>query len=933
MSGAVIGRDAELDFVEGFLDEVRAGPTGLVLSGEPGVGKTMLWRVGVEQARGRFAHVLMCRGTEAEAALSFAGLSELLGGMLGEAIDSLLPPRRSALEVALLLAEPDEGPPDPLAIGLAVQDVLTVLARQGPLLVAVDDVHWLDPGSARVLEIALRRLRNDPIGILVTSRPTSDVAMPLGLEGSLPDERLTLLTIGPLSLGALHHLLGERLGVELSRSELARVHAVSGGNPYFALELGRELVRTGARPAAGRSLRVPRSLRELLGGHLARLPGETTGVLLEVSALARPTVELVAAAHGDIERVRDAISVAAAEEIVELDESRVRFAHPLLASICYESAPVWKRRAVHRTLAAVVGELEERARHLALAAEGPDGAVSSELDRAAEQAAARGATAAAADLCELAAGLTGDDPGSSRRRRLAAARFHRLAGDQRRAAALVEELLPEVPSGVERADVLLELMTIAGREDRKEQFEQALAEAAGDDARSVAILSIRAVLQLWDVDVASGLAAARSALEKAERAGDPHLIAGAIAHLATVEGYACETTVGILERGVELEERLGLSLVYHESPRYELARLQMRLGETEEPRRILEDIEAKALARGDEYSTVMVLWSLSMLEWLAGRWQRGLERARAAYELGEQAQHPHGRVWIGRVKALIEADLGMVEPARASAQEALEFAKAMSNPFATINALASLGRLELELGEVDLAAGYLRDLPERLLAGGLHDPTSPIWADAIETLIALGESERARAYLEPYEQYSQRLASPVALMGAARCRGLLLGAAGDIDTALEILERSLAASGGTPLLEQARTLLEMGRLRRQGSQKKAAREALDQALAIFEDLGARLWAEKTRGELARISGRRAGGEELTETEARVADLAAAGRTNKEIAAALFIGVSTVEAHLSHVYRKLGIRSRAGLGARLAQAGDAGAKPVDEAVHS
>ena len=796
--GAVIGRDGELDFVEAFLNEVGGGPAALVLSGEPGIGKTILWQVGVEAARSRFEQVLTCRAAEAEAALSFAGLSELLGEALVEVADSLLPPRRRALEVALLLAEPGDGAPDQLAIALAVHDVLGVLAEPGPVLLAVDDAQWLDPASAGILEVALKRLRNDTVGLLVTVRRSKGGAIPLGLERSLAEERLTSLSVGPLSLGALHRLLSKRLGLELTRSELARLQDVSGGNPYFALELGRELVRTQATPAAGRSLRVPESLRELLGGRLAQLPADVADVLLEVSALARPTVELVAAAHGDLERVRDAISLADREEIVELDDSRVRFAHPLLASICYERAPVWKRRAVHRALAAAVTDVEERARHLALAAEGPDAAVASELDRAAERAAVRGATAAAADLCELAAALTGDDPSSSRRRRLRAARYHRLAGDQKRAAALVEELVPEVPSGVERADVLLELMTIAGGDDRmrRELFENALAAAEGDDTRSVSVLSMQAVLQLWDAEVGDGLAAARSALDRAERSGEPHLVAGAIAHLATVERYVCEITPGLLERGVELEERLGLELVYHESPRYELARLLMLSGETERPRRILEALEAKAVARGDEYSVVMILWSLSMLEWLAGRWQPALGRAQKAYELGEEAQHPHGRVWLGRIKALIEADLGIVDQARDSVRRPWLSRRRRRTRLAEIFALGSLGRLELVLGQPEVGVGYLRDLPGRLVAGGLNDPTSPIWADTIETLIAVAEVEQARAYLEPYERFSETLASPVALIGAVRCRGLLAAADGELGTALDTLERSLAELEG-----------------------------------------------------------------------------------------------------------------------------------------
>jgi DNA-binding CsgD family transcriptional regulator len=734
-----------------------------------------------------------------------------------------------------------------------------------------------------------------------------------------------LVPVGPLSLGALHHLLEQRFGLQLTRSELARVHDASGGNPYFALELGRELARREVRPVPGQSLRVPASLRELLGGRLAQLAAETSDVLLVVSALARPTVEQVAASNGDLEGVQVAISIAAAEEIVELDDSRVSFTHPLLASICYERAPVWKRRAVHRALAETVSDLEERARHLALAAEGPDPAVAFELDRAAEQAAARGATAAAADLCELAARLTGDDSSSSRRRRLTAAHYHRLSGDQKRAAALIDELLPEVPSGVERADVLLELMTVAGGDNqlRKELFDEAVAEAAGDDARSVSVLSIRSVLQLWDGEVDAGLAAARFALDRAERGDDPRQVAGAIAHLATVEWYACELSPGLLERGVEIEDRLGVELVYHESPRYELARKAMRFGQTDRSRQILTEMEAKAVARGDEYSAVMILWSLSMLEWIAGHWEDALARARAAHELGEQARHPHGRLWVGRMKALLEADLGMVEPARASAAETLAFAKATSNRLGTMNALASLGRLELQLGELEDAAEYLRDLPARMLAGRLHDPTSPIWADAIETLIAVGEVERARAYLAPYGAHARRLNSPLAVIGATRCHGLLAAAQGDLDAALQTLDHSLKDPNHIPPLERGRTWLVLGTLRRQAIQKRAAREALEQALAIFEKLGARLWADRARAELARISGRRAPGDELTETETRVATMAARGLTNKQIASALFMGVSTVEAHLSHVYRKLGIRSRAGLGSKLASASVAG----------
>ena len=235
------------------------------------------------------------------------------------------------------------------------------------------------------------------------------LSVPIELDRCFDPERLRRLAVGPLSLGALHHLLKDHLALDLARPELIRLRAVTGGNPFFALELGREFVRTNTRPTAG-LVRVPASLQELLGGRLARLPTDTGDVLLQVAALARPTVELIAAAHGNTERVIDALSPAIVEGVVELDDSQVRFSHPLHASICYQQAPLWKRRAVHRALAMAVTDVEERARHLARAVEGPDAAVAAELEAAARSATARGAPAAGAELCELAAELTPSDP-------------------------------------------------------------------------------------------------------------------------------------------------------------------------------------------------------------------------------------------------------------------------------------------------------------------------------------------------------------------------------------------------------------------------------------------------------------------------------------------------------------------------------------------
>ena len=920
MVSDVVGREHELAAVAAFLDRIESGPHALVLSGEPGIGKTILWEAGVALSAQRGHHVLTHRGAKAEAALSFAALSDLLGPLFDDLSPSLPPLRRRALAVALLLAEPGDERPDVHAIGLAVLDALRQLAYGGPVVIALDDVQWLDAASARVLEIGVRRLGDERVGLLVTLR--TDSRAPFELERVLPEGQLEQRPLGPLTAGGVYHLLKDRLGLELTRPELARLHESTSGNPFFALELGRELLHTGARPTAGRAPRVPKSLGDILGARLARLPAETLDVLVRVAALARPTAELVAASYGDRDRALASLEVALREGVVELDDERVRFVHPLLASVCYDHTPGWKRRAVHRALASAVADPEERARHLALAADGPDADAARQLESAAEHAAARGATTAAAELAELAAELTADDSEVRRRRLLSAARFHRLAGSSDRAIALLDDLLPQATPGGERADVLFELALnyLAGAPAAIAFCNDALAEAGADDIRSTAILSLRSLYQILGSDIPAAVSDARAALAGSERTAEPRQIATAIARLGHAEQYAAEITPGLLERGAVIERRFEAGLEALDSPRFFLVRQQLLAGETEYACAGFGELEAEAAARGDEFSRMLALWHLSWAEWGAGRLQAALAAADRAQEAGGQIDIWHERAWVGRVRALVEADLGLLEEARASAAQGIGLAEELA--LFTLLSRSVLGRIELVCGDLESAGVHLRDLPDQLLRAGLADPGLPLWADVFETLIGLGDLDSARTHIDWHERRAQTIGSPWAAAVGARGRGLLAAAERDFATALAALDVSLHHLDDVQLpLERARTLLCLGSVRRQAQQKRAAREALDLALATFEELGAPAWAEKTRAERRRISGRPSAADGLTQTEERVASLAARGRSNKEIAAELFMGVSTVEMHLSRAYRKLGIRSRSGLAARLARTGD------------
>jgi len=387
-----------------------------------------------------------------------------------------------------------------------------------------------------------------------------------------------------------------------------------------------------------------------------------------------------------------------------------------------------------------------------------------------------------------------------------------------------------------------------------------------------------------------------------------------IAKVGHAETYAADVTPGLVERGVEIEQRLETGLGHLDSPRFILARRLLLSGEVGRADATLAKLEADAVARGDDYSQNLVLWHRSWTHWAAGRLRRALEFADRAQELGGQIQKWHEPAWVGRIRALVEADLGLADEARASARQGIARAQELSLDIYDALCRSTLGHVELVEGDLQAAGVQLLDLADRLFAAGLNDPAQPLWADIFETLVGLGELERARVYVRRHELTAAAIANPWAAAVGSRSRGLIAAAEGDFSAAFTALEQSLDNLDCLELpLDRARTLLHLGVVRRRAGQKRAAREALEQAVAIFDETSARPWAHKARAELARIAGRRPSSNELTESEHRVAELAAKGLSNKEIAAELFMGVSTVEAYLSRVYRKLGIRSRASLG--------------------
>ncbi|MBA3788704.1 MAG: AAA family ATPase, partial [Actinobacteria bacterium] len=451
----LIGRDDELAILADFVAGVDRLPGALVLEGEAGIGKTALWAAGVEAAEAAGYTVLAARPAEVETKIAHTVLRDLLGPSFAEVSPQLPAPQRQALEAALLLSDVGVGA-DRGAIGVATLSVLRALASGRPVVVALDDAQWIDAPSTSALVFAVRRLDELPVALLLAVRSADLEADLPALVAALPDDRVRRARVGPLSLGALHSLIRQRLGMTFPRPVLGRLHKTSGGNPFYALELARALGRRGGSADLGSELPLPRSLRALVEERLFALPEETRELLVHAAALAQPSVALLEAAlDTDAEaQLRPAVEA----QVVEFDDTRIAFAHPLLASVLLSALSAPERRRVHNRLAEVVRDREARARHLALATDRPDVAVADALERAATLALSRGAPDAAAELLEQARRRTPPDCAEDRRRRIVrAAEFHLEAGATTRAEELLEEALARSPSGPLRAEALLRL--------------------------------------------------------------------------------------------------------------------------------------------------------------------------------------------------------------------------------------------------------------------------------------------------------------------------------------------------------------------------------------------------------------------------------------------------------------------------------------------
>jgi len=899
VTSGIVGRETELAALRDFVERDVEGPHALVLEGEPGIGKSTLWLAGVALARARGYRVLVSRPAEAEAGLAFAGLGDLFEHALGDVVPMLSAPRRKALEAALLLddAEPHV---DPRALGVAVRNGLEILAGQTPVLVAIDDVQWLDRSSGSALTFASRRLR-DPVLFLLARRRVEG-SEPSYLEQALPPGSVMQLPVGPLSVGAVQLVLRERFERVFSRPTLLRLHEASGGNPFYALELARALDGD-VDPDPTQPLPVPGTLEGLVEARLAGLPRATREALSLAAALGAPPAELLRAAGVEEASLAPAIGAG----VVEWTAGSLRFTHPLLSSGLYQGVGAGERRRIHGRLAEVVEEPLARARHRALATERPNADVATVLEGEAAAAAVRGAPLVAVELGEHALRLTPPEAKTDlQRRTIALARAHWATASVDRARALAARAVDRAPAGPSRAEALVLASEVAPDLREHTRLLREAADAAPDrSALRVAILERLG----WDIRFTEGMASAeeyaREGLAISEELGDEAVRAGALALYSTTRFHLGEPDAVLLaERAYELArattdpERLA-DITLTVSSTFIWA------GHYERARNLLVPLYHDWSER-DEAIAGQIAWRLACVALAEGRLPDAEERVRQALAVNEEyGGHDPATTWAAAQVAALRGELDRAEELVVWYRQAHEL-----RPWFVPHHETVLGVVAALRGDPRLAADHFAAAERARRAIGSSEPNLARWrADYVEVLLELGRIDDALAVLDPWEADAVRLGREPVLAQALRCRGLVAAARGDVALAGALLEKAAerhAAVGDR--LGAARARLALGAVLRRSRQKRAAREAIEEAIRGFEECGAPPFVDKARAELGRLGGRRRE-EGLTSAEKRVAALVARGRTNSEVAAELFLGVRTVETHLSHIYVKLGVRSR------------------------
>ncbi|WP_173097106.1 ATP-binding protein [Actinomadura verrucosospora] len=896
------GRDGELATIDRLLGQVREGRgRTLVLRGEAGIGKTALLDHAAAEASGM--RVLRGTGVEYESGMPYAGLHMLLGRHLNR-IDSLPDAQARALRSAFNMGarqEADGG--DRFLVGLAVLTLLADLAEEKPLLCMVDDAQWLDGPSAEALLFAARRLEAEPVALLFAARDPDAPEFP---APGLPEMRLR-----GLDRAAATELLA-RHAAELPRHVHHEVLAAAMGNPLVLLELPG--LRTQPHDGSSAYERIRRSY----AGRIAELPEPSRTLVLLVAA---DDAAGIGAITGAAERLGASVGDLEPAErrglLRSTADGRLEVRHPLVRTAVYGDAPLSLRLAAHRALAETYrerGDRCHRAWHLARSVAGPDESVAAVLESTAGAERETGGDASAAAMYESAAALS-PGPGARGRRLAAAARAYAFAGMPDRAADLAARAEPDLADPLARADLTLIRASLADEQDRTKEASRMFAETAASVA---------------DLDPATSGYLFFQAAGAAANAGDFASV-DAIAARGTELGLPNASHLRALARVFAGQNPLAppgdltaslaalrelmdaMTLCYGPRDRVRAGLWHIMIGDFEGAAEAAAELERRYRAQGAIGLLASVLMIRSRAQLMLGRHRDARTAAAEGLRIAADTGQHRIRVYLATVLGLLAAIEGDEETCAEQTEEAL----ARGVPPSSVHAAAARALLDLGHGRHEAALSRLSDM----VAGPNRLGAIASLPDLVEAAVRAGRPELGRDAAGWYADWAGQIGWPWAEAVALRCTALL--APDDAADTAFAQAVEVHRKGGTPF-ERARTELLYGEWLRRARRRNDARAQLHSALEAFERLGAAPWAERARAELraageSLAAGAGPGGDDLaarlTPQELQAVRLAAAGLSNREIGAQLFLSPRTVGYHLYKAYPKLGVASRGEL-ARL-----------------
>jgi DNA-binding CsgD family transcriptional regulator len=903
-----------------------------LVEGAAGVGKSSLLGEAGELARRDGAAVAVAGGSELETSLSFGVARQLFEPLMRTAPDSAELTAGTGPAAALLSGDAPTRELDELELLNGLYRLVANLADRAPVLLAVDDVHWADTPSLRFLLYLAQRLPSLPV-VLLTARRTDEPGAPEDLLARLElDRSARRLAVEPLTPDASARIVEERLPGAAPELAEACFHATRG-NPFYLRELLESLAQEEVEPDAAGAARVelmtPESVLRATMLRLGRLP-EGARELARAAAVLGPDAALrhAAALSGlPVERAARAADALAAAGILAPGEP-LSFTHPLLRSAVAADLPDGERALAHRRAAELLhaeGAATERvAAHLLGAPRVGDAWTVERLRTAALEALGRGAASPAARY--LARALE-EPPGEERTDVLVELGEAEALADEPTAIARLEEAVALTDDAGRRAEVLYRLGLLLYRGSR---LTDALAVFRGALDECPARSPLRPALRTAWIGVAALVAPdaldqfRSDATRPPPPTGDPPSAAERelLTQHAVARVFAGEDAAGaadlaaratgdgtmLRENGLTLSFSIAVSCLYWTD---ELAAAE---------REVAAGLEA-VRAVGSPAMAAYVIFGRAQIRYYQGRVSEAAADAQTAIEIwrgGWSLHLPSAACWL----ALSLVELGDLDGA-AAAVEVGDAGMDVSDDFYGGMLAHARGRLALRRGDAAAAVGHLEDVERRTPGSAyLYNPSLSAWrSDAALAAARTGDDERARRLADTDLEVARRF-------GAARGLGIALRTAAVIEggeCGVELARESVAAvEGSQARLEHAKSLVALGVLLRAAGNRREARGALREGLDLARGLGAHALRERANVELAAAGARPrrealSGLEALTPSERRVAELAAAGRSNPEIASELFVTRKTVEWHLQHVYRKLGIGSRDELPAALGDA--------------